>query len=248
MIASPRRLLAYAIVALVVVLAAALAVSVYRLHRERAAHERDGVRADSVLAAGDTMRAVLLRERDRAALLGDSLQAMERRSVQLIDPKRDALDNATGRTSVLRGHVDVTPGTIHTTAGSSSATVSDSGVRSATFHIDSSAAASGPRYTADASVTVPLAPASATLALDVRFVPITLSPRLQCGAPDASGIRPATLGVIAPAGVTLAIGTSDVDVHACNPDYGRPSGIRVSLTTAALLASAAALATAIVLR
>ena len=218
----------------------------FQLHRTRAAAAANALRADSLSAANDTMRAVALSARDRARILGDSLQAMERRGVQLASVAPDALDKATGRTSVARAHITVTPHIVTTTATSTPTTVATNDVREAAFHVDSSHAVASPRFTADVAVRVPPPPSAASMRLAVALEPITLSPRVQCGAPDAGGIRPASLAVVAPVGVTLDVAPLDVDVHACNPEFGRPTGVRVSLGTASLMALGAALVTAVV--
>lgn len=217
---------------LVTFAAAAIVVSRLQLHNARKAGEANALRADSISAVADTTRKTALRARDSVKLLGDSLAAVERRGVQLAGVPRDRFDKATDRTSVARGSVTVLNGPIKTVATSSPTSESDD-VRSASFHVDSSRAIGSTRFIAQVDVTAPKPPLLATLKLGVTLPPIELEPRIQCGSPDAGGIRPATLAVVAPRGVDVTIGTLAIDVHACNPDFGRPRGIRVPLWVAA---------------
>lgn len=231
----------------VVLLTIALVVMGFRLRSARAAGEANALRADSTAAVLDTTRRVLLSERDRVRLLGDSAQALERRVVQLSAVTPDDFDRATRRTSVVRGGIAVTPGRVVTEAsGASSVAAGD--VREAVFHVDSSSAGATARFVADVAVRVPPPPVAATLRLDVALSPIVLRPRVQCGAPDAGGVRPASIAVIAPAGVTLDVLASEIDVRACNPEFGRPTGVRVPLGVAVSGALVAALTAVLLTR
>jgi hypothetical protein len=235
----------------IVVLAAVLGIGwaivmTVKLKHAQAASASNALATSNAIAERDVSRAVSLARKDSIKIFGDSLHASERLAVQPAKPiKSDALDRATNRKSVARGSVTVTPGNISTSASSSPTTLLSDDVRSAHFHVDSSGSVAGPRYVADADVKVPPPPAAATLALGVTLSPITLSPRIQCGPPDRAGVRPATLLVEGPAGVPIGVGRTEVDVHTCNPDFGRPTGIRVPLTFAVLLALASATAAAL---
>lgn len=212
-------------IGIVVVLLATVAVSRWQLHRAQAAGEKNALRASNAIAERDKTRKTALSQKDRIRLLGDSLLAVERLAVQA--PKglaRDPFDKATDRTSVARGDVTVTPDRIDASATSSPTTESDD-VRSAHFEIDST------RYKAVVDVDVPKPPLLAQLRLGVTLPPIKLEPRWQCGAPDAGGIRPTTLALISPQGYEVTIGRLEADVHTCNPDFGKPRGIRVPLWT-----------------
>lgn len=233
------------VIGAVVALVWAIVMTV-KLKHAQAAAATNALAASNAIAARDVSRAVAIAARDSVRIFGDSLHAVERLAVQPAKPiKTDALDRATGRTTVVRGGVTVTPGAIATTVTSTPTTVLADDVRSAHFHVDSSAAVAGPRYIADADVTVPRPPAVASLRLGVSLSPIVLAPRIQCGPPDRAGVRPATLLVTGPAGVALEVGATEVDVHACNPDFGRPSGIRVPLTAAVIAALVSAAAAAL---
>lgn len=227
------------VILLIVALVAALAWSRWQLHREQRAHEDADLRADSLIAVNDISRKAVLSAADAIKILGDSLQAIERRGVQLSSGvKSDAFDRATGRTTVVRGGISVTPGAIVTTTTSSPTRRDSLDVRIAVFHVDSSGSRAGPRYVADARVEVPPPPRAASLALGVRLLPIALAPRIQCG--DAvNGIRPATMAVIAPAGVALEVQPLELNARVCNEDFGRPKGLRIPIGWAGGLAAGA---------
>jgi hypothetical protein len=219
------------VILLIVALVGWLAVSRWQLHRERTAHENAELARTNAIAERDVSRKAVLSAADAMKILGDSLQAIERLGVQrgTEGVKSDAFDRATGRTSVVRGGVTVTPGAIVTTTTSSSPTRVDSvDVRIAVFHVDSSGARSGPRYVADARVEVPAPPAEARLQLGVRLLPISLSTRIQCGE-AVGGIKPATMAVLGPAGVELEVQPLQLNARVCNEDFGRPKGWRVSV-------------------
>jgi len=246
----PRlNILGWLAVALLLFLVGWLIVSRIQLAHARSAAETNALRASNAVAERDVSRTTALRAADSARLLGDSLRAVERLVVQAPRGlKPDAFDKATGRTSVVHGGVTVTTGPVSTTAVSTSSTVSASDVRSALFHVDSSAARASVRFVADVRVDVPPPPKPGVLKLDVSFPPVTLDARQQCGPPDAAGVRPATLAVVAPVGMSVTVNRFEADVHGCNPDFGRPGGVRVPLTVAVGGALVAALVTAIFTR
>lgn len=223
------------VILLIVVLAGWLAFSRWQLGRERRAHEDASLRASNAIAERDVSRKAVLSAADAVKILGDSLQAVERLGVQRPGSgiKPDAFDRATDRTTVVRGGISVTPGAINITTV---AVARDSST--IRFHVDSSLAHLGPRYVADATVTIPPRPAMPTLQLGVRFSPIVLEPRIQCG-PPIDGIRPATMAVLGPAGVPLEVQPLELNVRVCNEDFGRPTGIRVPLSTAGLVSAGA---------
>lgn len=222
-----RKIFAGVILALLAV----VGISRWQLHRSQAAAEKNALAASNAIAARDVTRAVALSRRDSLRILGDSLHAVEHLGVQQPKLSSSPLDRATNRTSVARGSVTVTPGRIVTSAVASSSTDS-SDVRSATFHVDSSKARSSTRFVADVAVAIPRPPTQASLRLGVTLPPIELEPSLQCGKPDAGGIRPATLAIVAPNGIDVVVRSLELDVHACNPGFGKPRGIRVPLWVA----------------
>jgi hypothetical protein len=220
------------------------AVMTWKLKSAQAAAEKNALATTNALAAADHSRAVAIAARDSVRIFGDSLHAAERlirQPAKSIAP--DAIDRATGRSSIFHGAITVAPGNISTTATAVSSGTDS--VRSAKFHVDSSTSKTGPRYVADADVSIPRPPGAASLRLGVSLAPILLKPDLQCGPPDRAGIRPATLLVTGPSGYPLEVGPAELDVHACNPDFGRPRGIRVPLTVAVGAALLSALAAAL---
>ena len=230
-----------AVIVVVLALVVGLGISRWQLSRARAAQEKSALRASNAIAERDVSRKAVLSAADALKILGDSLQAIERLGVQRDGGgvRRDAFDRATGRTSVVRGGISVTPGAISTTTTGVVRDTAD--VRIAVFHVDSSGARVGPRYVADATVNVPRPPAAASLRLGVTFSPIAISPRIQCG-PAVDGIRPATLAVLGPAGVALEVQPLELNVRVCNEEFGRPKGIRIPIGTVGLLAGGALVA------
>lgn len=225
---------------LVLVLVGALAWSRWQLHREQQAHENAALAASNAIAERDISRKAVLSAADAMKILGDSLAAYERLGVQRAGGvKTDALDKATGRTTVVKGGITVKPGTISTTTTSSQPTTTDAlDIRVAVFHVDSSGARAGPRYVADARVQVPRPPAAASLTLGVKLSPIALAPRIQCGN-AVDGIRPATMAVIAPVGVDITVEPLELNARVCNEDFGRPRGLRIPIGWAGGLAATA---------
>lgn len=234
-----RKVFAGVIVALLL----AIGISRWQLHRAQAAGEKNALRASNAIASADVTRKTALSQRDALRILGDSLRAVERLAVQQPKgPARDAFDRATDRTSVARGDVTVQPRRIDATAASSPTTQLEGDVRSAHFEVDSA------RYKATVDVEVPKPPLVATLRLGVSLPPIRLQPRWQCGKPDAGGIRPATLALIAPEGYEVTIGPLEADVHQCNPAFGKPRGLRVPLWTVGAAAGAGLVAGVLISR
>lgn len=234
-----RTLVAIVILALLVW----LAISRIQLARERRAHENAELAVSNAIAERDVSRRAVLSAAESMRILGDSMQALERLGVQRGDGiRRDDFDRATDRTSVVRGGITITPGTITTTTTSTTATTD-----SLVFHVDSSSARAGPRYVVDAIVKTPPAPAAASLQLGIRFSPIVLSPRIQCGE-AVNGIRPASMAVIAPTGVAVEVERLELNARVCNEDFGRPKGWRIPVGWAAGLAGAAFVAGVVVAR
>lgn len=246
----PRlNLLGWLVAAAVAFLLAWAIVASVRLHFAQKAAADNALRASNAIAERDVSRKAMLSAADAVKILGDSLQAVERLAVQT--PRgiaRDRFDRATDRTSVVRGGVTVTTGPIHTTATSDSSSTSAAGdVRSASFHVDSSAARASVRFLADVRVDLPPPPKPGVLLLGVTFPAVTLQARQQCGPKDAAGVRPASLAIVAPLGMTVTVDRFEADVHGCNPDFGRPGGIRIPVVYALGFGLVTALATAVLM-
>lgn len=232
----------------IVVLVGALVWSRWQLNRQKGAYETLALEKSNAIAERDVSRKAVLSAANAVKILGDSLQALERLGVQrgTDGVRRDDFDRATGRTSVVRGGISVTPGEILTRTVSRPTTDSLD-VRIAVFRVDSSGARAGPRYVADARVEMPRPPAAASLNLGVRLLPIALSPRIQCGE-AVNGIRPATMAVIAPVGVAVEVQPLELNARVCNEDFGRPRGWRIPIGWAGGLAAVAFVAGAVVAR
>lgn len=195
---------------LIVTSAFAIFFGVKSCNSGRAA-ERLALKADSLQASADTTRNVSWRANK---VLGDSLAAVERRTIQTPGIKRDELDKVLSRVTVLTTRLDATIRKLNVQNGTGTSVVVDSkDVRSSTFHVDSTP------YHVDASVRLPPPPALGKIDLAVRLDTVSLRPRLQCGK-AVDNVRPATILVETPTWLTAKIVNSQVDVSACNPKRG----------------------------
>lgn len=170
---------------------------------------RLALKADSTAAAADTTRAVSWRARK---VLGDSLAAVERRSIQ-VQMHADALDQALGRVSAVVTSLTAVVKTL--TVKNKPGTVvtlnpSDTSIRQSTFHVDSTP------FHVVADVKLPPPPRVGMIDLSVRLDTLRLRPRLQCGKP-VDNVRPATILVETPKWLPTIVDSSRVDISACNP-------------------------------
>jgi hypothetical protein len=180
-----------------------------QLKHAHAEQIRLALKSDSTTAAADTTRVVSWRAQK---VLGDSIAAVERRSVQ-VQMHADALDKALGRvsaaltsiTAVVRTlNVKNKPGTVVTVDAM------DTTIRKSTFVVDSTP------FHVVADVKLPPPPRVGMIDLSVRLDTLRLRPRLQCGKP-VDNVRPATILVETPKWLPAVIDSSRVDISACNP-------------------------------
>lgn len=181
----------------------------WQLQRAHAEQIRLAIKSDSIAAAADTTRVVSWRAQK---ILGDSLSAVERRTIQ-VQMKSDALDQALNRVSavvtsltavVKTLNVKNKPGTVVTL------NAADTTIRQSTFRVDSTP------FHVVADVKLPPPPRVGTIDLSVRLDTLRLRPRLQCGKP-VDRVRPATILVETPTWLPTVIDSSRVDISACNP-------------------------------
>ena len=122
------------------VLSAALALTYtieeHRLHTERARSAEMALHASNAAAQRDSTRNLALANRKVAALLGDSLHAVERTVVQIAG-RRDAMDRALGRERLARYMMAVTVDSMTTMANASTDPVAEGAdrVRHASFDV-----------------------------------------------------------------------------------------------------------------
>ena len=172
------------------------AVQTVRLDNERARRTLAGLQADALQAAADTGRHIYIKVR----ALGESLLVAERRAVQTLQ-RADKLDRALGRERRVRHNLEIAisgmsravkSDTVLVARGAARST-SGTEIRRATFDVRDAP------YTVRAQVVLPPPPAAGTLDLHVSLDTLGLDIRVGCGAPTASGVRPATASVAGPA-------------------------------------------------
>lgn len=197
----------------IVLMGVAIIVLAFMVRSAKDEQARLAVKADSLQAAADTTRAVSWRAQK---VLGDSLAAVERRTIQ-VQMKADDLDNALQRTSAVVTSLTAVvrtltvkdrPGTVVTL------NAKDTTIRQSTFKVDSTP------FHVVADVKLPPPPRVGSIDLSVRLDSLRLRPRLQCGKP-VDNVRPATILVETPRWLPVVIDSSRVDISACNPQLIR---------------------------
>jgi len=164
---------------------------------------------DSAAAAVDTTHNVAIEKPAIVQVLGDSLQMVQKRVIQ-VRQNRDSIDRILGLTRqanyVLYAKLDSLQRVVQARSG----TVEDSAtrVRRATFDVRQAP------YTLIANVELPAAPDTGRLDVTVALDPIPLVARLSCAAPNADGIRAASIEATAPkwASVNFASVTQSPDL------------------------------------
>jgi hypothetical protein len=208
--------------------ALALGVQAWRLHRLQQQLHATALRADSLEAANDVSRSVIvslsaMRERDRARF-GDSLRITSRRVVQVrlrADALERDLETARGELVVERRarlEAEVAIRALQATVETVVTADSMDSVRAASFRIRQ------PPYTADARVALPRPPGLGLLDLAIAVDPAPLELRLDCGTAGPTGVRPARVAVFTPSWLTVELGTVQQDPAVCSP---RRQGWRV---------------------
>lgn len=192
------------VVGVVALLVMALGWQSWQLARERSRVRDLVLRADSVEAAADTTRAVSARA---LKVLGDSVQAVERRVVQERQAK-DALDRALGRERIARAGVTVELDSLRAVVQAPVTSDPGDSVRSARFVVDEVA------VTGTAVATLPRPPAAGSLDLRLAVRPIPLHLRLGCG-PAVNGMRPATALLAGPTWAALTLDSLSQDPGLC---------------------------------
>lgn len=183
-----------------------------RLARVEAQREWISFHADSISAASDTTRMILLLERDRERLLfGDSIALVQKLVLQ-IQQRRDSLDRLLRLERRALLSLTATVDSLRAVVTSRGpVTETPEGVRSATFQVDSVP------FHGSVSVQLPRPPASGSLALNIGIAPATFNVRLSCGvAPAGSTVRPATVTTSGPNWLTMTLGRLEQDPEICN--------------------------------
>jgi len=200
------------LVVALVVLGVLLTVQTCRLDRAHAATTREAYRADSLEAVNDTTRNLALTNARVAALLGDSLTAVQRRAVQTKQQK-DALDVALGLERRAKVDLEARVRTLEAQVqGTTPTTETPEGVRSGTFHLEQ------PPYTVDATAHLPTPPTPGRLDVKVGLAPAPIQVRLGCGPKGDAGVRPAQVTVTGPPWLTLNVGEATQAREVCADD------------------------------
>lgn len=191
-------------IALTAALAAA-AVQTARLHAAR----RDGVRAavdsDRQEATADTTRALSYIE-----VLGDSLRAVQRRSVQLIQ-KSDKLDRALGLERAVRARLAAVVARLEGSARSETVFVArGDSARRAVFDVREAP------WTVHATVVLPGPPALGRLEVRVAMDTLGLEVRVGCGRAGPAGVRPAMVNAVGPSWANVRLGKVEQALGVCS--------------------------------
>lgn len=199
-----------AVLCLFIALAVTVRVEEHRVGEERARVATLALQAANVAAERDSTRDVALTNQRVAALLGDSLRAVERLVVQRRQ-ETDALDRASGAERRGRYRVAIGARALDVIATATPARDSSSEVRRARFSVREEP------YTVLAEVSVPAPPDSASMKLHVALDSIRLEARVSCSAPDGNGVRAASLSTTGPRWAPVAIGRVEQAAEICNP-------------------------------
>ena len=193
-----RAIPAATVVLICFILGGVVVLQRHQLVVERARAVELGLAAENAVAERDSTRRV-------AGVLGDSLSVFEQRAVQVAQ-WNDVLDDALGRERRAAFAMNVVIYSLRQTAV---AVVSDDSVRRATFEIRQAP------YTVKADVVVPQPPDSAGIAVRVVLDTILVGARLGCGAPDAHGVRAASIVAVAPAWASVRFGRVEQAAEVC---------------------------------
>jgi hypothetical protein len=198
------------VVGLVVILYLAQSWLAARAQKDAA---RIALAVDTLVASRDSSRSVALSRRDSLKILGDTLSAVQRRSVQ-VEQRGDDLDKSLRLERIAKAelrtqlvqlrasgssvvHVDTV-----VTQGSDTTTI-----RRAHFDVDQ------PPYSGVLDVSLP-AVGRASYTLTISPAPATLALRIGCGDP-VDGIRPATAVATGPAWLSLQLGRVEQSPDLC---------------------------------
>lgn len=178
-----------------------------QLNKERWMRDQLSVEHDLRMAAADTTRLLMLRDLD---------EVWQRRSFQERQ-RQDSIDRALGLERRARVNMALHFDSLLARA-TAPVIVLDSGVRQATFRIDST-----PLH---GTILATLAPSRATVEVSLALDSVALDVRLSCGAPPlGSVIRPATVTVIgSPAWATIGLRRVEQDPVLCNAERDKERG------------------------
>ena len=190
------------------VLGGAVVVQRHQLSVAREQSVALALAAENAVAERDSTRTISTLNRTVAKLLGDSLALVEKRVVQVAQA-RDALDDALGRERRAAFVMNVVIDSLRQSMATV-ATVNDSGdVRRARFDVRQVP------YHVTAEVVVPQPPDSARMSVQVVLDTIRVGARLTCAAPNAQGIRVASIVASTPTWATVRFGQVEQAPEVC---------------------------------
>lgn len=190
---------------LVLILTVVAGFLVHELHAAQKSAHAYAFTADSAQAAADTTRRVAGKA---LALLGDSLTAVTRRSVQMSQGV-DALDRELKQRRVAETALTAQIDSLHSVTLGATTMLPDSS-RHAEFQVDTTP------YHVHADVRVPAPPAASTLSLKISLDPAHVGIRIGCSAlPNSAGVYSAQSTVVAPDWLALSIDTVTQDRGVC---------------------------------
>jgi hypothetical protein len=182
-------------------LAAALFVTRRQLASQRTKTVAAALTASNALAERDSTRTL-------ARLSTDSLRVVEKRIVQQAQHD-DSLDAALGRDRRALYALNTAIDSLRATAAAVVAVDPATTDRHATFEIREAP------YTVAAQVDLPEPPDSARLALHVALDTIPITAHVGCDAPDANGVRTASIAAAAPAWANVRFGRVEQAPDVC---------------------------------
>lgn len=181
--------------------------------KERAAEA--ALDRSNAMAAADSSRQLAGKVQ---ALLGDSLQAVQRLALQQ-QQKADALDRALQLERIAAAGLRATIRKLEASIAGAPV-LEDTATKTRTGSFDYRE----PPYTIVARVTLPPPPAAGRLQLSVVLDPVPLQLRLGCGPPDVHGIRPASATLTGPPWATLELGAVEQSPDLCKSPALKPKG------------------------
>jgi hypothetical protein len=213
----------------VTIVSVGLVVAVVRVEEGRLARARQqagelALEASNARALADSTRRVDGLDTRVARVLGDSLRLMERLVVQK-EQRQDELDHALRRERIARYGARVTAESL---AASSRGEVAASqvdgvgSVRRASFRIRQEP------YTLSAEVGLPEAPDTGVMSVRVVLDTLHLETRVGCAAPDANGIRAATVSVAGPRWANVRLDRVEQSPELCASPGLMPPRVRPS--------------------
>lgn len=192
-----------------------------RVRKAQRATGQQALAADTMQATHDTSRVVSLSPKDSARILGDSLRAVQRMVVQVVQ-KNDALDNAMRLQRVAMQQLTLAVQALNAHA-SSSAPVTESAEGARVAHYDVRQAP----YTVRIDDTLPKPPGRGRVAVGVALDTASVGVRIGCARANPAGIRSAEATVTGPPWLGLRLGRVEQDPSVCQSPAlaapGKPS-------------------------